>query len=243
MRTRKCTFRHAKAWQVETRFQSPLRRDICWLLCWTLNAPTNIFLIHTLILTVTYLPHLRLYISSSLSINLQTNFFFNLQSNSSAFDSMWFKIVQSHLFIKVGPCHATSANHIRKLYFVCCLVSEPFRTIWDWSKCRTEPLEPMYIGSVWFSYFCGLVSVWTSFKLNHGNTNYGSHLHSPWMLNDQKSMAYLARYMFPPAFFCDFTVHYTVPSRTQIGVLNWVIDPASNSHQFLTVKDRSLTEF
>ena len=35
----------------------------------------------------------------------------------------------------------------------------------------------------------------------------------------------------------------TVPSRTQIGVLNPVIDPASNSRQFPTVKDWSLTEF
>ena len=49
--------------------------------------------------------------------------------------------------------------------------SEPFRTFWDWSKGRTEPLEPMYIGSVQFSCFCGLAPVWTSSKPNRGNTN------------------------------------------------------------------------
>ena len=45
-----------------------------------------------------------------------------------------------------------------------------FRTVWDWSKGRTKPLEPMYIGLVQFGYFCGLVLVWTGSELNRGNT-------------------------------------------------------------------------
>ena len=48
--------------------------------------------------------------------------------------------------------------------------SEPFRTVWDWSKSRTKPLEPMYIGSVQFGYFCGLVPVWNGSEPNRGNT-------------------------------------------------------------------------
>ena len=48
--------------------------------------------------------------------------------------------------------------------------SEPFRTVWVWSKGGAKLPEPMNIGLVWFGYFCGLVLVWTSSKLNCGNT-------------------------------------------------------------------------
>ena len=48
--------------------------------------------------------------------------------------------------------------------------SEPFRTVQNRSKGRTELPEPINIGLVWFGYFCGLVPVWTGSEPNRGNT-------------------------------------------------------------------------